>query len=169
MTTILNTYNLIPLTSDSAYSTAVYNYTASVVGSIPNSDIVDWVLVELRTGTTSDVVVTDGFVGNVVIKLAEGLASGLFRTIAREIAAIDPALAERFKPVQKRIYALHDYHEHGGAPLLGVNGVCIICHGSSEARTITNAILKSRHMVDNRVNQAIVNRLAQVGSGAGVG
>ncbi len=117
----------------------------------------------------ADVVVTDGFVGNVVIKLAEGLASGLFRTIAREIAAIDPALAERFKPVQKRIYALHDYHEHGGAPLLGVNGVCIICHGSSEARTITNAILKSRHMVDNRVNQAIVNRLAQVGSGAGVG
>ncbi len=57
MTTILNTYNLIPLTSDSAYSTAVYNYTASVVGSIPNSDIVDWVLVELRTGTTSDSIV----------------------------------------------------------------------------------------------------------------
>jgi hypothetical protein len=53
MTTILNTNNLIPLNSNEAYSTIVYNYTASVVGSIPNSNIVDWVLVELRTGTDS--------------------------------------------------------------------------------------------------------------------
>lgn len=115
----------------------------------------------------ADVVVTDGFVGNVVIKLAEGLASGLFRTIAREIAAIDPGLVERFRPVQKRIYALHDYHEHGGAPLLGVNGICIICHGSSEARTITNAILKSRNMVSNGLNQALINRIAEVESKGG--
>ena len=53
MTTTLNTNNLIPLNSNSAYSTSTYGYTASVVTSIPNSDIVDWVLVELRTGTAS--------------------------------------------------------------------------------------------------------------------
>jgi hypothetical protein len=53
MTTTLNTNNLIPLSSNDAYSTAFYNYTASTVGSIPNSNIVDWVLVELRTGTAA--------------------------------------------------------------------------------------------------------------------
>ena len=53
MTTTLNSNNLIPLNSEAAYDTAAYGYTASVVGSIPNSDIVDWVLVELRTGTGS--------------------------------------------------------------------------------------------------------------------
>jgi hypothetical protein len=54
MTTTLNTNHLIPLTSDSAYPTATYGYSASVVGSIPDSSIVDWVFVELRTGTSSD-------------------------------------------------------------------------------------------------------------------
>ena len=53
MTTTLNTNNLIPLNSNTAYSTTTYGYTASIVGSIPNATIVDWVLVELRTGTTS--------------------------------------------------------------------------------------------------------------------
>ena len=53
MTTTLNTNNLLPLNSNDAYSTSVYSYTASTVGNIPNPDIVDWVLIELRTGTAS--------------------------------------------------------------------------------------------------------------------
>ena len=53
MTTTLNTNNLIPLNSNDAYSTSTYGYTASIVGSIPNANIVDWVLLELRTGTAS--------------------------------------------------------------------------------------------------------------------
>lgn len=110
----------------------------------------------------ADVVVTDGVVGNVMIKLAEGLASGIFKAIGREVAAIDPELAARFGPVVKKIYAEHDYHEYGGAPVLGVNGVCLIGHGSSEARTIRNAIIRARMLVECNVNQAIVERLAAV-------
>jgi glycerol-3-phosphate acyltransferase PlsX len=88
------------------------------------------------------VVVTDGIVGNVMLKLAEGLSEGIFKAIAREVFAIDPQLAARLEPIVKGLYAKHDYHEYGGAPLLGVNGVCMITHGSSVARTITNAILR---------------------------
>lgn len=107
----------------------------------------------------ADVVITDGVVGNVMLKLAEGLSEGIFKAIAREITQQDPELAKKFEDVVKRIYAKHDYHEHGGAPLLGVNGVCLICHGSSAARTITNAVIRAKQFVQSGVNQAIVSRL----------
>ena len=68
-------------------------------------------------------------------------------------------MAERFETVVRTIYAQHDYHEYGGAPLLGVNGVCVICHGSSEARTITNAVMSARQLVEVGVNEAISRRL----------
>ncbi|MHB1156479.1 MAG: phosphate acyltransferase PlsX [Phycisphaerales bacterium] len=107
----------------------------------------------------ADVVVTEGFTGNVVLKLAEGLAAGLFKTIAHEIFETDPELALKFEPVVKAIYAKHDYHEFGGAPLLGVNGNCVICHGSSEARTIKAAIRNSLNYMRHGVNQKIVETL----------
>jgi glycerol-3-phosphate acyltransferase PlsX len=108
---------------------------------------------------TCDVMITDGFTGNVVLKLSEGLASGLFKTIAKEIADTDMDLAARFQPVIKSIYRKHDYHEYGGAPLLGANGNCLICHGSSEARTIRNAIAAAIKIVRHNVNENIVRFL----------
>ena len=109
----------------------------------------------------ADVVITEGFTGNVVIKLAEGLAGGLFKMIAQEIFQIDPELAMKFEPIVKAIYKKHDYHEFGGAPLLGANGICIICHGSSEARTITAAIRNAIAYARLNVNEAIVDALSQ--------
>jgi len=109
-----------------------------------------------------DVVITEGFTGNVVLKLAEGLAAGLFKTIAHEIFEHDPDLAMRFEPVVKQIYKKHDYHEYGGAPLLGANGTCIISHGSSEARTIKAAVDAAVKYVNLGVNDAIVDSLAQM-------
>jgi len=108
----------------------------------------------------ADVVATEGFTGNVVIKLAEGLTAGLFQTIMREIAGVDANMADQFKPVVKQIYAKHDYHEYGGAPLLGANGVCMICHGSSEARTITAAVKAAINYVQHGVNEGIVQALS---------
>jgi glycerol-3-phosphate acyltransferase PlsX len=107
----------------------------------------------------ADVVITDGVVGNVMLKLAEGLSSGIFKALAREVFEIDPSLAGRLDPVVKSLYAKHDYHEYGGAPLLGVNGVCLISHGSSVARTITNAVRRARSFVELGINDAIVRRL----------
>lgn len=108
----------------------------------------------------ADVVITDGVLGNVMLKLAEGLSSGIFKALAREVFDIDPELAVRLEPVVKSLYAKHDYHEYGGAPLLGVNGVCLISHGSSVARTMHNAIVRARQFVLSRVNEAITSRLA---------
>lgn len=108
----------------------------------------------------ADVVVTEGFTGNVVLKLAEGMSSGIFKMIAREIMAVDPELAIKFEPVVRAIYKKHDYHEYGGAPLLGANGTCIICHGSSEARTIKAAIRNSIELARKDVNAAIVEAFA---------
>jgi glycerol-3-phosphate acyltransferase PlsX len=87
--------------------------------------------------------------------------------IKREIDDIDPSLAAAFEPVVKKLYAAHDYHEYGGAPLLGVNGLCMICHGSSMDRTITNAVRRAMSYVDAGVNDAIISRLdtQEVGTG----
>lgn len=110
----------------------------------------------------ADVIVTDGLVGNTLLKAAEGMAKSLFKAIGAEILSIDPALMMKFEPVVKSIYKKNDYHEYGGAPLLGVNGACFIAHGSSEARTIRAAIKNCRTFVRARVNDAIVRRLAGV-------
>lgn len=110
----------------------------------------------------ADVIVTDGFVGNTLLKMAEGLAKSLFTAIAHEVLAADPELAMQFEPIVKRIYTKNDYHEYGGAPLLGVNGGFFIAHGSSEARTIRAAVRNCRDFVSSHVNEAIVARLGEV-------
>ena len=110
----------------------------------------------------ADVVITDGVVGNVMIKLAEGLSKGLFQAIAHQVLETDPELAVRLEPVVKAIWAKHDYLEYGGAPLLGVNGICLISHGSSVARTMMNAILRSRQFVLCGINDIINTRLETI-------
>lgn len=102
-----------------------------------------------------DVVICDGFVGNVVLKLSEGLVDGLFKTIKEELMREQLQLAMMFKPVMMRIYQKYDYNEYGGAPLLGVNGTALICHGASEARTIKNAILAAKRYHSQNVNAII--------------
>lgn len=109
----------------------------------------------------ADVVICDGFVGNVILKLTEGLAEGLFKAILRELSSYDAKMAEAFKPVMQRLYAKHDYNEYGGAPLLGVDGTAIICHGSSNAHAMKTAIICSRRQAQANVNQKIAQ---QVGS-----
>src|SRR5690606_28155854 len=110
----------------------------------------------------ADVIVTDGFVGNSMLKMAEGLAKSLFEALFAELMEHDPDLAMQLEPVVKNIYKKNDYHEFGGAPLLGVNGTMIIAHGSSEARTISAAIRNMRMLVEKDVNAAIAARIAEV-------
>ena len=108
----------------------------------------------------ADVVITDAVVGNVMLKLAEGLSAGIFKSIAREVQEIDPDLATRLEPVFNRIYAKHDYHEYGGAPLLGVAGICLILHGSSVGRTVFNAVAHARRYIECGLNATITRRLS---------
>jgi len=104
-----------------------------------------------------DVVVCDGFVGNIILKFTEGIAEGIFQTILAELQEYAPELLEQFKPVMKKIYTKHDWQEYGGAPLLGVGGYCLICHGRSDARAIKNAIRVGKQLVTSGVNEKIVD------------
>jgi len=107
-----------------------------------------------------DVAVCDGFVGNVILKLTEGLVDGLFKAIKHELLAEKLRLAMKFKPVMKRIYKKYDYNEYGGAPLLGINGTALICHGSSRSRTIRNAISASKKYHTKKINDKIIEYLS---------
>ena len=104
-----------------------------------------------------DVVVCDGFVGNIILKFTEGIAEGMFQMMLAEMESISPQMLEQFRPVMKKIYHNHDWQEYGGAPLLGVGGYCIICHGRSEARAIKNAIRVGKQLVASGVNKKIVD------------
>lgn len=107
----------------------------------------------------ADVVVTDGFTGNVIIKLAEGAAGLMLGIIGEEIrrrkvATLGALLARpAFRAVKHRL----DYAEYGGAPLLGVDGVVIIAHGRSNAKAICNAI----RVAERAVNGKIVEQIKQ--------
>ena len=107
-----------------------------------------------------DVAICEGFVGNVILKLTEGVVDGLFKAIKHELIAEKLRLAMKFKPVMARIYKKYDYNEYGGALLLGVNGTVIICHGSSHSRTIKNAVLASKKYYREKVNEKIVEYLS---------
>jgi glycerol-3-phosphate acyltransferase PlsX len=108
-----------------------------------------------------DVVVCDGFVGNIILKFTEGIAEGMFQTIMAELQEFAPELLEQFKPVMKKIYHKHDWQEYGGAPLLGVGGYCLICHGRSDSRSIKNAIRVGKQLVTSGVNAKITETIAQ--------
>ncbi len=108
----------------------------------------------------TDVIICDGFVGNVVLKLIEGLASAIAKMLAKEVERIDPALIKPFAPALDKLWRKHDYTEHGGAPLLGVDGLFIVCHGSSNRTAIKNAIAMARNLSANKINERIVEKLA---------
>ena len=109
----------------------------------------------------ADVVVCEGFVGNVLLKTAEGLAGVLFQLIKEKITSniIRKLGALAVKPGLKEIAQMMDYAEYGGAPLLGVNGISIICHGSSKTKAIFNAIRVARECVQVRLIEQIREHL----------
>lgn len=104
-----------------------------------------------------DVVVADGFAGNLVLKTIEGTALSLFRLMRSELrASLRSSLGALIaRPALERVRARLDYREHGGAPLLGLGGVVIKCHGSSNAVAIANGIRVARGMVAGRVLERI--------------
>jgi len=115
----------------------------------------------------ADVVVTDGFTGNVIVKLSEGVAGFLLGVLKEEIksrplATLGALLAKpAFKQVAKRL----DYREYGGGPLLGVDGVVIVAHGRSDSLAIKNAIRVAKQAVKmdtlNTIRDGIAQSLAQ--------
>lgn len=119
---------------------------------------------DVHTGKV-DVIVTDGFVGNVVIKLSQGLFEFVMGLVGHEvIAALDTDKDLARHKMHEMILKYH-YSAFGGAPLLGVDGVCIICHGSSGERAITNALNVAAQNVRIGLNDKIVEALQALPNG----
>ncbi|WP_041274920.1 phosphate acyltransferase PlsX [Desulforamulus reducens] len=108
----------------------------------------------------SDVAVCDGFVGNVILKSAEGLAMSILGMFKQELGRLEDIIGnERIMHMLGSFKRRMDYAEYGGAPLLGVNGVSVICHGSSRARAIKNALRVAKETVEQGLVPAIKESL----------
>jgi glycerol-3-phosphate acyltransferase PlsX len=125
------------------------------VGNVEGRDVFDG---------AADVVVCDGFVGNVILKFSESIYSFLAHKVKLEIrkGVIAQAGAFLMKGALEQVQSQLDYAEYGGAPLLGVNGVTIISHGKSSSRAIKNAILAAQRSVVSEINRRIEERLKGV-------
>jgi glycerol-3-phosphate acyltransferase PlsX len=112
-----------------------------------------------------DVVVCDGFSGNLVLKVTEGAAETLAVFLKESIneSLVSRLAALALMPAFSRVKARMDYAEQGGAPLLGVNGVCIICHGGSNAKAIKNAIIGAGRYVDRGLPAAVGESIEEHG------
>ena len=117
------------------------------------------------SGREVDVVVCDGFVGNIVLKATEGLSKSIFNILKNNIAesSIAKTGALLLKPTLKAMKKRMDYAEYGGAVLLGVNGTCIIGHGSSSALAVKNAIRVVIECARTEVNIRIEENLIKYG------
>lgn len=112
----------------------------------------------------ADVVVCDGFIGNVVLKASESLGEFVSRTLREELTrnAVRKAGALLLKSAFDDLKRRMDYSEYGGAPLLGVNGGCIVCHGRSNPNAIKNAIRVAREFSLNRVDTKIREKIGDL-------
>lgn len=113
-----------------------------------------------------DVAVSEGFVGNVLLKVIEGLAESIFSVIDAESKK---GVVSRFgswlcRPVYDKFKTKMTYEEYGGAPLMGTDGVCVICHGRSNDKAIQNAIANAAAFVEKDITARISERIARSGS-----
>ncbi|KWT79593.1 phosphate acyltransferase PlsX [Candidatus Magnetominusculus xianensis] len=129
--------------------TANINFTGNIEGK------------DVFTGL-ADVVVCDGFIGNTILKVSEGLAEAIMKMLKAEISG---RFASKLgylmmKPAIKGFKRRTDYDESGGAPLLGINGTCIICHGRSTSKAIKNALKVANQLATVNINKIISDEIA---------
>ena len=106
---------------------------------------------------TAEVIVCDGFVGNIVLKFAESVAGMFTQTLKKSIGGniMSNLGAFLMKPAFRKLSKIMDYQEYGGVPLLGLNKVCVVCHGRSTPKAILNAIREARKMLTQNVNERL--------------
>ncbi|HSP15893.1 MAG TPA: phosphate acyltransferase PlsX [Thermoanaerobaculia bacterium] len=111
-----------------------------------------------------DVVVCDGFIGNVVLKASESLGEMVKKDLRKELTKNPLRMAGAFliKGALNSLMQRMDYSEYGGAPLLGVNGGCIVCHGRSNAKAIKNAIRVAHDFTENEISTKIREKISDL-------
>jgi glycerol-3-phosphate acyltransferase PlsX len=110
---------------------------------------------------TSDVIVTDGYVGNIVLKVCEGVFEFVMKMAGKELLTSLNTEKHLGQQALHNLIKRYDYHEHGGAPLLGIDGICIVCHGSSSDRAIANAVSVAAKYARAKLNALIVKELEE--------
>jgi phosphate acyltransferase len=117
---------------------------------------------DLNSGEV-DVIVCDGFVGNVALKISEGLWETISAILKWEAQDNIRAKVAYFlmKRAMRRLEKRLDYSEYGGAPLLGINGNCVISHGASNGKAIMNAVLLASDLAKNRLNEHLTQELKE--------
>jgi glycerol-3-phosphate acyltransferase PlsX len=113
---------------------------------------------ELSNGN-ADVIVTDGFVGNVALKVSEGVAEFIMDFLRKRALPETAGGGGLLQKALKDLSHVIDYSEYGGAALVGVDGVCIICHGKSDSRAIKNAVAHGAGLVGQSFNEQIKNAI----------
>jgi len=108
----------------------------------------------------ADVLICEGFVGNVVLKVSEGFAEVMMKVVGKEIIQVVDADRASVVDAMENLSRRYQHNETGGAPLLGIDGICIICHGSSDERSIRNALKFATQIGDQQINSQIVDALA---------
>jgi phosphate acyltransferase len=152
---------MMSIGSEAAKGNEVVKKARELIQSDPNINFIGNIEGRDIFKGVCDVVVCEGFVGNVILKLTEGLVDGLFKAIKHELMQEKLRLALKFKPIMMRIYKKYDYNEYGGAPLLGVNGTAFICHGSSKELTIRNVMITAKKYHTLKINDKIMDSLSQ--------
>ena len=107
-----------------------------------------------------EVIVTEGFVGNVVLKVCEGVFEFVMKVVGKEVLSTLKTEVPLGQLALQNIIKRYDHNELGGAPLLGVDGICMICHGSSKERAIENALHGAAKHARAKLNELIVKELA---------
>jgi glycerol-3-phosphate acyltransferase PlsX len=153
---------VINIGAEEGKGTGLIRETADLLKRTPNMNYIGYVEGREVFNGGCDVVVTDGFIGNALLKMIEGMAKSIVQEIFNELINDAPDALLTLEPSFKKLAKKMDYHEYGGAPLLGVNGICVIAHGSSVGKTISSAIRNCRSFHEAGFNSAIVERLAQL-------
>jgi len=108
----------------------------------------------------ADVLICEGFTGNVVLKVSEGMAEFMMKTVSGAMLSALDKERDKAGQVLHQLAQKYRYQESGGAPLLGIDGSCIICHGSSDSDSIRNDIKMALELKAHHINDQIVEQLA---------
>ena len=124
------------------------------IGNIESRDILEG---------KADIVICDGFTGNIVLKLTEGIISHLMDWIQERVRVniTEKDASSIYKPVFDEIAATLDHEEHGATPLFGINGVIMKCHGSTTAKGIKNSLIAAQKTVEENLIEDIAERLSK--------
>ena len=153
---------LLNIGSEDGKGTDLYRETHAL---LLNSPIKEYYIGNVEGGDVYhgdvDVIICEGFVGNVVLKVSEGMAEFVLKTVGGDL--MNALTTERDHAMQTlaRLTEQFHYQESGGAPLLGIDGICIICHGSSDHRSIRNALKMAAEIDNHHINSRITELLGQ--------